>query len=63
MNMLGEKTPPDAPEPRTHARSHVLLGIDFTRPLQLPECARYYDRFDRPEANEARTVDTWTTIP
>jgi len=41
---------PEIPEPRAHARSHVLLGIDFTRPLQLPECARYYDRFDRPES-------------
>jgi hypothetical protein len=46
---LVAETTPAVPEPRTHARSHVLLGIDFTRPLQLPECARYYDRFDRPE--------------
>ena len=47
---LVAETTPEIPEPRTHARSHVLLGIDFTRPLQLPECARYYDRFDRPES-------------
>ena len=38
----------DVHEPRKHARSHVLLGIDFAKPLKLPECARYYDRFDRP---------------
>lgn len=40
---------PDAHEPRKHARSHVLLGIDFSRPLKLPECARFYTSFDRPE--------------
>ena len=33
---------------RTHARTHVLLGIDFSRPLDLPECARFHDSFDRP---------------
>lgn len=40
---------PDAREPSTHARSHVLLGIDFSKPLKLPECARYYNSFDRPD--------------
>ena len=40
----------DVHEPREHARSHVLLGIDFSKPLKLPECAKYYDRFDRPES-------------
>lgn len=40
---------PDALEPRTHARSHVLLGIDFSRPLSLPECARNYNSIDRPD--------------
>jgi len=40
---------PDVHEPRKHARSHVLLGIDFSRPLKLPECARYYNSFDRPD--------------
>ena len=39
----------DAHAPRTHARSHVLLGIDLSRPLQLPECARFYNSFDRPD--------------
>lgn len=34
--------------PATHARSHVLLGIDFSRPLKLPQCDRFYDSFDRP---------------
>jgi len=42
-------TRPDARGPGTHARSHVLLGIDFSRPLKLPECARYYNTFDRPD--------------
>jgi hypothetical protein len=35
--------------PRTHARSHVLLGVDFSRPLKLPRCTRFYDSFDRPD--------------
>ena len=35
--------------PRTHARSHVLLGIDFSRRLTLPACTRFYDSFDRPD--------------
>jgi len=39
----------DAHAPRTHARSHVLLGIDLSKPLQLPECARFYNSFDRPD--------------
>lgn len=43
------RQPPDASTPRTHARTHVLLGIDFSRPLHLPECARFYDSFDRPD--------------
>ena len=37
-----------ARETRKHARSHELLGIDFAKPLRLPRCARYYDKFDRP---------------
>jgi hypothetical protein len=40
---------PDAHAPRTRARSHVLFGIDFSRPLKLPQCARYYNSFDRPD--------------
>src|SRR6478672_12243611 len=40
---------PGAHPPETHARSHVLLGIDFSKPLKLPECARYYNSFDRPD--------------
>ena len=27
----------------------MLLGVDFSRPLHLPECARYYNSFDRPD--------------
>ena len=38
-----------ARETRKHARSHELLGIDFARPLRLPRCARFYDKFDRPD--------------
>lgn len=44
-----ERMRPGAHPPETHARSHVLLGIDFSRPLKLPECARYYNNFDRPD--------------
>lgn len=46
---VGARVQPGGPEPTTHARSHVLLGIDFSKPLKLPECARYYDSFDRPD--------------
>lgn len=38
-----------ARESRKNARSHELLGIDFARPLHLPRCAKYYDKFDRPD--------------
>ncbi|HSR64474.1 MAG TPA: hypothetical protein VLM17_02565 [Xanthomonadaceae bacterium] len=40
---------PERRDPRPHARSHVLLGIDFSRPLRLPECARTYNSLDRPD--------------
>jgi hypothetical protein len=39
----------DPHEPTTHARSHVLFGVDFSRPLKLPECPRYYNSLDRPD--------------
>lgn len=46
---VGTGMRPDVHETRKHARSHVLLGIDFSRPLKLPECARFYNSFDRPD--------------